>query len=165
MADNTTLNAGSGGDVIATDDISGVKYQIVKQAFGALDTATLVSATNPMPTLEVPLSNSAYAPSTVTSTAYEASHVVKASAGILFLLQGYNSRTSGQFIQIFNSATVPADTTAPAITFWVPAQSNFSIDFSKFGRYFSTGISVSNSSTGATKTIGSGDVWFDALFI
>jgi hypothetical protein len=30
MADNTTLNTGSGGDVIATDDIAGVKYQRVK---------------------------------------------------------------------------------------------------------------------------------------
>lgn len=49
MADNTTLNLGSGGDVIATDDIGGVKYQIVKNAFGALDTATMVDATNPMP--------------------------------------------------------------------------------------------------------------------
>ncbi len=49
MADNTTLNTGTGGDVIASDDIAGVKYQIIKNAFGALDTATLVSATNPLP--------------------------------------------------------------------------------------------------------------------
>jgi hypothetical protein len=34
MADNTTLNSGSGGDVIATDDISGVKYQRVKLVYG-----------------------------------------------------------------------------------------------------------------------------------
>lgn len=48
MADNTTLPGT--GDVIASDDIGGVKYQIVKAAFGALDTATLVSSTNPLPT-------------------------------------------------------------------------------------------------------------------
>lgn len=41
MADNTVLNTGVGGDTIATDDIGGVKYQIVKLATGALDTATL----------------------------------------------------------------------------------------------------------------------------
>ena len=35
MADNTTLDAGSGGDVIATDDISGVKFQRVKLVHGA----------------------------------------------------------------------------------------------------------------------------------
>lgn len=35
MADNTILNTGTGGDVIATDDISGVKYQRVKIVLGA----------------------------------------------------------------------------------------------------------------------------------
>jgi hypothetical protein len=35
MADNTTLNNGSGGDVIASDDISGVKYQRIKLVHGA----------------------------------------------------------------------------------------------------------------------------------
>ena len=49
MADNTTLNTGSGGDVIATDDIGGVKYQLVKVVFGPLDTATLVEATVGLP--------------------------------------------------------------------------------------------------------------------
>ena len=41
MADNVTLNAGSGGDTIAADDVGGVKYQIVKLATGALDSAVL----------------------------------------------------------------------------------------------------------------------------
>ena len=44
MADNTTLNTGSGGDVIATDDIGGVKYQIVKVTYGALDSQTIASS-------------------------------------------------------------------------------------------------------------------------
>lgn len=44
MADNTQLNPGLGGDVIATDDIAGVKYQIVKNAFGAADSVTQVQA-------------------------------------------------------------------------------------------------------------------------
>jgi hypothetical protein len=37
MADNTTLNVMTGGDVIASDDITGVKYQVVKIALGAAD--------------------------------------------------------------------------------------------------------------------------------
>ena len=49
MADNTTLNTGSGGDVIATDDIGGVKHQLVKVEYGAADSATQVDATNPLP--------------------------------------------------------------------------------------------------------------------
>ena len=49
MVDNTTLNTGSGGDVIATDDISGVKHQQVKVEFGADGTATPVTATVGLP--------------------------------------------------------------------------------------------------------------------
>lgn len=49
-ADNVTLNAGSGGAVLATDDIGpGVHYQIIKLAHGALDTATLVSVSGGLP--------------------------------------------------------------------------------------------------------------------
>ena len=39
MADNTVLNAGAGGDTIATDDVAGVKYQQVKLVDGTLDSA------------------------------------------------------------------------------------------------------------------------------
>ena len=54
MADDVTLNSGSGGDVIAADDISGVKHQQVKIEFGANNTATPVDSTNPLPTLSKP---------------------------------------------------------------------------------------------------------------
>jgi hypothetical protein len=50
MADNTQLNAGAGGDVIATDDIGGVKFQRVKATFGVDGVATDVSSANPLPT-------------------------------------------------------------------------------------------------------------------
>ena len=49
MVDNVDKNA-TGVVPVASDDIGGVQYQIVKQAFGVLDSATLVSATNPLPT-------------------------------------------------------------------------------------------------------------------
>jgi hypothetical protein len=49
MADNTTLNTGTGGDVIATDDIAGVKHQRVKVQYGVDGAATDVSDTNPLP--------------------------------------------------------------------------------------------------------------------
>lgn len=53
MADNTTLNTGTGGDVIATDDIAGVKHQRVKIEYGADGTAIDVSEANPMPVFMV----------------------------------------------------------------------------------------------------------------
>lgn len=45
MADNVT----DGTYTFATDDISDVHYPIEKLAFGALNTATIVSHTNPFP--------------------------------------------------------------------------------------------------------------------
>lgn len=49
MADNVTANAGSGGAVFATDDVAGVHYPLVKLAYGALDTATLVTGAAGLP--------------------------------------------------------------------------------------------------------------------
>src|SRR3990170_7715256 len=49
MADNLTKALWDAGASAATDDVGGVHYQVGKLAFGALDTATLVSATNPLP--------------------------------------------------------------------------------------------------------------------
>lgn len=40
MADNTELNAGSGGDIIASDEIGGAKHQRVKISLGADGSAT-----------------------------------------------------------------------------------------------------------------------------
>jgi hypothetical protein len=49
MADNTTINAGTGGDTIASDDIGGVKHQRVKVEFGADGSASDVSTSNGLP--------------------------------------------------------------------------------------------------------------------
>ena len=50
MADNTTLNTGAGGDVIASDDIAGVKYQVVKIGHSASDALPVHASTaNPFP--------------------------------------------------------------------------------------------------------------------
>lgn len=49
MADNITLDAGSGGATLATDDVGGTHYQINKLAHGALDSATIVSTASGLP--------------------------------------------------------------------------------------------------------------------
>lgn len=48
MADNYAVTVGS-GTTMASDDVAGVHYPIVKLAQGVLDSATLVSSTNPLP--------------------------------------------------------------------------------------------------------------------
>jgi hypothetical protein len=50
MADDVTINVGSGGDAIAADDISSVKYQRIKLIHGIDGTNDGdVAATNPLP--------------------------------------------------------------------------------------------------------------------
>lgn len=49
MADNTTINPGTGGDVIAADEINSVKHQRVKIQYGEDGSATDASPTNPLP--------------------------------------------------------------------------------------------------------------------
>lgn len=51
MADNTTLNSMAGGDVVATDDIGGVKIQRIKLIHGAdgVNDGDVAKA-NPLPT-------------------------------------------------------------------------------------------------------------------
>ena len=95
--------------------------------------------------------------------AYEASRVLKDSAGTLLCLTGYNSKTSSQFIQIFDARTLPANGAAPIATFIVEATSNFSYSVPMPGLQCRFGITVSNSSTGPTKTIGAADCYFTAV--
>ena len=90
--------------------------------------------------------------------------VVKAVKGTLYGLTGHSNRSSAQFIQIHDAASLPADTAVPDIIFQVPATASFSLDFN-VGREFQVGIVISNSSTAATKTIGSADCWFDVQYI
>jgi hypothetical protein len=110
-------------------------------------------------------STAAQAPSNATSVANAASLVVKATPGTCLGVTGYNAKTSAQFIQLHNATSLPADTAVPVLAITVPASSNFSIDFGTYGRRFSTGIVICNSSTQQTKTIGTTDCWFDVQYV
>ncbi len=103
-------------------------------------------------------------PANVFVTAYAASKILSATPKTLCSLTITNSKVTGQFIQLHNSATLPADTAVPEWTGYIGPLTTLMLEWSK-GRYFSTGCVVCNSSTGPTKTIGSADCWFDGQVI
>ena len=101
-------------------------------------------------------------PANATSVAYETSRIIRRGPGTLKGVSGYSSKTSAQFILLFDAARVPVDGAIPVAVIAVQASSNFSIDYGIGGRGFTSGIIVVCSSTGPTLTIGSADCWFDA---
>lgn len=110
-----------------------------------------------------PLAVSTYTPDRDTSAAAEASSVIKASPGVLYGLIACNSSGSARYFQLFNSTSVPADTTVPQFSYYVAAGGTIDV-FWPMGRYFSTGMCWAWSSTAATKTIGSTDGIADVLY-
>lgn len=101
----------------------------------------------------------------VQTTAAAASLVVATGPARLIHVIGYNAKTASQFIQVHNAASLPSEGAVPVYVFAVDASSNFSFVIpasSPEGEPFVTGIVICNSSTYATKTIGSADCWIVA---
>lgn len=159
------LAADSSGNISATVTAGDLQIGAVELKDATTTNRAIINSDGSVDFREKPESGSGEALSNVDTSAYAASLVIKASAGKLFTVTGYSSKTSSQFVQLHDASSLPADTAVPKIIFTVPASSNFSFDLSKWGRYFSTGIVVCNSSTGPTKTIGSADCWFSVTYI
>jgi hypothetical protein len=125
-------------------------------------TNALPAGTNTIGKAE-PISPATGPNSNATTTALANTLQIKSSSGTLFMLTGFNSKTSSQYIQIHNATSLTGGA-VPVITFVIASSSNFSFDFGIYGRYFSTGIYAVNSTTAATYTAGSQDCWFDAQY-
>ena len=104
----------------------------------------------------LPVSNS--------SLALSNSIVAKAGPGTLFGASILNTKISAQFIQVFDAAAVPADGAVPVAVYTVGASSNLGLYWGSVGRWHNIGIVLCNSSTAATKTIGSADCFFDVQY-
>lgn len=104
-------------------------------------------------------------PLNASSRALEASRIIKTSAGKLYGVSIFNNKNAAQFIQLFDANVLPADGQVPVAVFTVATVANLGLYFGSVGRAFEQGIVICNSSTLATKTLGSADCWFDAQFV
>jgi hypothetical protein len=76
----------------------------------------------------------------------------------------YNTKASAQFLNVFDQATLPADGAVPLFSWALAANSGVGFSWAPNGREFYAGLVLSNSSTDATKTIGSADCFFDVQY-
>lgn len=106
-------------------------------------------------------------PRNSSSYAYVTSMLVKGGWTTLYGFSGYSSRTTSQFIQVFNigDPTQLVAGIAPVIVVAVPAASNFSFDAGIHGRRFSRGVVIANSTTAPTYTAALADTIFDVQYV
>jgi hypothetical protein len=83
---------------------------------------------------------------------------------VVYGFTAYNTKASSQFFNFFDANTLPADTAVPLFSWAIAANSGVGFGFQPNGRQFQTGLVICNSSTDATKTIGSADCFFDVQF-
>lgn len=76
----------------------------------------------------------------------------------------YNSKASAQYLNMFDASTLPADTAVPIFSWALAAHSGVGFGYAPNGRQFREGLVLCNSSTDATKTIGSADCFFDVQY-
>jgi len=74
-----------------------------------------------------------------------------------------NTNASAQYILVFDQTTLPADGAVPVTSFTVPGASDKAVEWLR-PRRMNRGIVLCNSSTAATKTVGSADCFFDVQF-
>jgi hypothetical protein len=76
----------------------------------------------------------------------------------------YSTNAAAQFLCVFDANTVPADGAVPLWSWPLAAHNGVGFGWPSNGRRFKTGLVLCNSSTDATKTIGSSDCFFDVQY-
>ena len=104
-------------------------------------------------------------PRNASSNALEASHVAFTGQGRLLGITVTSTRNSGQFIQLFDVAAVPATGAIPLVSLDIATVTAKGIAWDPYGRWMDRGCVVANSSTQGSLTIGSADCLFDIQYV
>jgi hypothetical protein len=76
----------------------------------------------------------------------------------------YSAKATAQYLTVFDAGVLPADTAVPIWSWPLAANNGVGFSWTPQGREFREGLVLSNSSTDATKTIGSADCFFDVQY-
>ena len=76
----------------------------------------------------------------------------------------YSTKAASQFLNVFNASALPADTAVPLFSWPLLTNNGVGFSWAPNGRRFHSGLVLCNSSTDATKTIGSADCFFDVQY-
>jgi hypothetical protein len=90
--------------------------------------------------------------------------IVGGGARRLYGLQGVNNNVAATFVLIFDTDKVPSNGAIPKVPLRAAGSDNFSAYFGSLGRWFDRGIVIVNSSTLATLTLSTADLWLDVQF-
>lgn len=103
-------------------------------------------------------------PENFTPARLQASAVVPGDI-IVFGFTVYSTKAAAQFLNVFDAAVLPADGATPAWSWPLAANNGVGFAWQPNGRRFQDGLALCNSSTDATKTIGSADCFFDVQYL
>lgn len=152
---------------ISDNDSSAVVTNLVSGNEQGLVVRNIPTSGLIQPVAETPDASNSFTPTADNSAAYESFSISKASAGVLYGLSGFNSSESNLYIQVHDSSAVPSSGAIPTILVFAPSQNNFFWDGSKFGMYFSSGMTWCSSTTGPTytpDTVTSGSIWVNLMY-
>ena len=125
MADNITLNTGSGGDTCAADDVGSVKYQRVKVVPGGDGAVNNSGCTN-------------FSFTSAAGANQDQQHP-KASAGVLYGVTVTNSNTVVRYMNMYDLASGATSASTPYRRLMIPAGGGIRESF-PYGLVFATGI-------------------------
>lgn len=151
MADNITLNAGTGGSTLAADDVSSVWYQRIKLTDGTADSSTPINSGNGTSTnaLRVTLSSDSTGVVAVTDNAgsLTVDGTVAATQSGTWTVQPGNTANTTAWKVDASSVAVPITDNSGSLT----------VDYATTGSGNATGalrVELANNGTGVLATVG-----------
>jgi hypothetical protein len=154
MPDDITLNTMSGGSVVATDDSGTGHVQIIKLAYSADGSRTVIPATADGLAVQ---GKAAHKPTPYKLTSAATTNATSVSTSANTLLYGYyisNTNSSVRYVKFYNKASAPTvGTDTPVLVLAIPGTGAANVSFPA-GINFTTGLAFATTTGAADSDTG-----------